>query len=374
MITRHDRSESAPEAEEQRAALALALLPSITSHQKAKLVRHCGSCARALAYLPEPVPPQILRRAEKELKGCERNHFSVLCLSDPRYPALLKEIADPPPVLYVWGVSPWNDSPSLAVVGSRRATPYGAEVCERLAAELAVRGLTIVSGLARGIDGIAHRAALDAGGKTVAVLGSGLDVIYPREHRRLAERIVKSAAVISEFPLTSPPLPGHFPRRNRIISGLCWGTVVIEAAERSGSLITARTAADQNREVFAVPGPIGSPTSGGVHRLIQDGAKLVTETEDVIDELRPELREMLSPAACGWEDTPGCEPLDDGEQQVLRALVHLGSADVDHLVVRSKVPANRLTAALVGLELKGAVRSYPGGIYRPKNHKKWPTY
>ncbi len=207
----------------------------------------------------------------------------------------------------------------------------------------------------------------------MAVLGSGLDVIYPREHRRLAEHIARSAAVISEFPLSSPPLPGHFPQRNRIISGLCWGTVVIEAAEKSGSLITARTAADQNREVFAVPGPIGSPTSGGVHRLIQDGAKLVTETEDVIDELRPELREMLSPEACGWEETPGSDPLNDGEQQVLRALVQLGSADVDRLVVSSKVPADRITAALVGLEIKGAVRSYPGGIYRPRNRKKWPS-
>ncbi len=372
MMSRHDPSRGPLEAEEQRAALALALLPSISSYQKAELVRCCGSCARALARLPGPIPAQILRRAEKELRDCERKHFSVLSLADPRYPALLKEIADPPPVLYTWGVSHWNDFPALAVVGSRRATPYGVEVCERLSAELAGRGLTIVSGLARGIDGVAHRAALDAGGKTVAVLGSGLDVIYPREHRRLAERIAESAAVLSEFPLSSPPLPGHFPQRNRTISGLCWGTVIIEAAERSGSLITARTAADQNREVFAVPGPIGSPTSGGVHRLIQDGAKLVTDTEDVIDELGPELREMLSPEASGSEGTSSSGPLDDGEQQVLRALVHLGSADVDHLVVLSKVPADRITAALVGLEIKGEVRSYPGGIYRPRNRKKWP--
>jgi DNA processing protein len=231
-----------------------------------------------------------------------------------------------------------------------------------------------VSGLARGIDGVAHRAALEVGGKTVAVLGSGLGVIYPREHRTLAERISECAAVISEFPLSSPPLPGHFPRRNRIISGLCWGTVVVEAAERSGSLITARSAAEQNREVFGVPGPLGSPTSRGVHRLIQEGAKLVTEVEDILEELPSEIREQLAPGEPPRETTDAdVEGLDEDERKLLDAMGSLGTSDVDSLVVHARIPPELVTAATVRLALKGKIRSIAGGFFRAVRPGSWPS-
>jgi DNA processing protein len=225
----------------------------------------------------------------------------------------------------------------------------------------------VVSGLARGIDARAHQAALDSKGRTVAVLGSGLDVVYPREHRALAEQIAQRAAVISEFSLGTPPLPGHFPQRNRIVSGLALGTIVIEAAERSGSLISARLAAEENREVFAVPGPIGSPTSGGVHRLIQNGAKLITNAIDVIEELRPDVRSKLQQTRIdGRPDgiSPENASLEPDEKAVLKALTRHGTLDAERLVLMIGLPADRVGAALVGLEIQGLIRSFGGGFYR----------
>jgi DNA processing protein len=243
-----------------------------------------------------------------------------------------------------------------------------------LSRDLAVRGATVVSGLARGIDAQAHRAALEVRGRTVAVLGSGLDVIYPREHKELARQIAQRAAVLSEFPLGTPPLPGHFPQRNRIVSGLALGTIVIEAAERSGSLISARLAAEENREVFAVPGPISAPNSRGVHRLIQNGAKLVTHISDVIEELRPDVRAMLQ------RSTPPCdEPasgattrgaLEPDEKAVLEALTRNGTLDAERLVVMIGLPPDRVGAALVGLEIQGRIRSFGGGFYRSSSDSR----
>jgi DNA processing protein len=352
------------EEEEALAALALAMAPGLPSHQKVLLVRQAGSCRQAAAAIHGGLSPDLHRRAERDLAGCRRSGIRLITLSSPDYPSLLEACTDPPLVLHIRGTLEPRDQIALAIVGSRRATPYGIEAGDRLSGDLAGRGITIVSGLARGIDAVAHRAALEAGGRTIAVLGSGLDVVYPREHRVLAERIAQSGAVVSELPLASPPLPGHFPRRNRIVSGLAVGTLVIEAAEQSGSLISARLALEENREVYAVPGPITSPNSAGVHRLIQDGAKLVTDATDVIEELRPELREKLSPtqrsAGVGGNEGPD---LQGDEKLVYEALGAVGPADADRLVSRTATAPHRITTALVGLELKGLVRCFPGNIY-----------
>src|SRR5947199_5850674 len=216
---------------------------------------------------------------------------------DPNYPALLGAIPSPP-TLYVRGAVTVDDALALAIVGARAATPYGVEVAERLAGELAARGVTIVSGLARGIDAAAHRGALGARGRTLAVLGCGLDVVYPLENRALARAIEAQGALVSQFAPGMPALPGHFPARNRTLAGLALGVVVVEAADRSGALITAGFAGDLGREVFAVPGRITSPTSAGAHRLIQDGAKLVTCWQDIVSELpEPWRRAVRGPLA-----------------------------------------------------------------------------
>jgi DNA processing protein len=346
------------------AALALTMAPGIASHQKVLLVRESGACREATVRLKKELSAELHRRAERNLRECRRKGIRLVTWSSPDFPALLEMCRDPPLVLHVRGSLTPRDRISLAIVGSRRATPYGLEVAERLSGDLSGRGMTIVSGLARGIDAVAHEAALDTGGRTIAVLGSGLDVVYPKEHRHLAERIAQSGAVLSELPLGSPPLPGHFPRRNRIVSGLALGTLVIEAAEKSGSLISARLALEENREVYAVPGPITSPNTAGVHRLIQDGAKLVTEARDVVEELRPELREELSPAL--RRDDDGTRPaidLDGDERLVLETLEAVGPADADRLIARTARAPYRVTAALVGLEVKGLVRCFPGGVY-----------
>lgn len=366
-------SKSIPRAkhrsgEEIVAALALARCPRLRSYDKIKLLRQTGSFKEALHFVPTGSSVEAMRQAEEEYQRCQKRGLHLLTLHSPHYPPLLKDISDPPLVLYVWGDLGAFPGVSLAIVGSRRATPYGTDVCERLTADLANRGATIVSGLARGIDAVAHRAALDAGGRTIAVLGSGLDVIYPREHVHLAEKIAETASVVSELPLGSPPLPGHFPMRNRIVSGLAVGTIVIEAAEKSGSLISARLAVEENREVFAVPGPITSPNSAGVHGLIQDGAKLVRRVEDVIEELRPDIREQLS---SGTRVSPSPSKsvgnLEGDERRVIEILLLEGAVDTDRLIAMAQIPTDRVMAALVGLEIKGLVRSFPGGIYGSVN-------
>jgi DNA processing protein len=349
------------------AALTLAFEPELLLRDKVKLVEHRGSCCQALAHLPVRKTAEIRERAKKEWHACRQRNLRVVSLTSRHYPALLKEIADPPLALYVWGRLLPEDAISLAVVGSRRATPYGIEACERLSHELAGRGATIVSGLARGIDAAAHRAALTAGGRTLAVLGSGLDVIYPRENLRLAEGIAQAGAVLSEFPLGTPPLPGHFPRRNRIISGLALGTIVVEAAERSGSLISARIAAEENREVFAIPGPVVSPTSRGTHRLIQNGAKLVVEAHDVIEELRPDVQKKLQRSTGDQmkeQSQARTDPLSRDERLVLDALARNGTLDAERLVHVIGLSADRVGAALVSLEIKGRVRPFGSGFFR----------
>lgn len=268
---------------------------------------------------------------------------------DERYPKLLRHVANPPAVLYVRGELRPEDDLAVAVVGTRLPTPYGRQVAQKLAGELASKGVTIASGLARGIDAEAHRAAIAAGGRTVAVLGSGLDVMYPREHAALAREIAQHGAVLSDYPLGTKPDAVHFPARNRIVSGLSLGTIVIEAGEISGALITARFAGEQGRDVFAVPGSIFSKQSFGVHRLIQDGAKLVASTQDVLDELNLGLvaHQLEMPVA----PTP-----EDPVEAALLASLSTEPRHIDEVARAAQMPVAQVSSTLTLMELKGLVR------------------
>lgn len=280
----------------------------------------------------------------------------TVVFGDDDYPPLLREIYDPPQVLHVRGARASLSKPAIAVVGSRRASPYAINVARRLGHELAAHGITVVSGLARGVDAAAQNAALDAGGLTVAVLGTGIDVVYPREHHKLADRIAVDGALVTEFAPGTPPLAQNFPVRNRIISGLTLGTIIVEATDQSGSLITARLAAEQNREVFCVPGSIFSRASVGPHRLIQYGAKLLHDLDDLFDEL-PALR----------PETPARKRPETAVPEPLRHAASLLRLDdprhIDELAAASGAALGTLAAALLELELLGIARALPGGRY-----------
>jgi DNA processing protein len=277
---------------------------------------------------------------------------------DPRYPVLLGAIPTPPP-LFVRGELVDDDALALAIVGSRRPTPYGLAVAERLASDLAARGVTIVSGLARGIDTAAHRGALAAGGRTIAVLGCGLDVVYPRENVPLARTIETRGAVVSQFPAGMPALPGHFPARNRTLAGLALGVVVVEAAEKSGALITAGFAGDLGRETFAVPGRITSPSSAGANRLIQDGAKLVTCWQDIVSELpEPWRRAVRGPLAS--TDEPSRPEIGSDEGRMFRLLAPDEPQHIEELIARAGMDAARAATSLMTLELGGWARQLTG--------------
>ena len=301
-----------------------------------------------------------LRAARAEFDRAEKKGFALLTPDDDGYPRLLREIYDPPLALYVAGNPGVLNEPAVALVGSRRATPYGRAVAERLAADLAERGLVVISGLARGADTAAHRGALE-GGKTAAVLGSGLERIYPGENRKLFEAVVATGAAVSEFMLDAEPLGFHFPLRNRIISGLALGVVVIEASERSGSLITARLALDQGREVMAVPGNVTSPQSRGAHGLIKAGARLVESWEDVIEELPLETKTALL-SGTRREKENAC--LDGEESLIMGSLVADGTVHVDDIVDRTGLSVPVLLSALLKLELKSLVVQHPGKCYQ----------
>jgi DNA processing protein len=275
----------------------------------------------------------------------------VLTLADTAYPKQLLEIPDPPALLYVAGDARLLSSPALAIVGSRNATPQGLRNAHAFARALSDAGLAIVSGLAIGVDSEAHRGGLEGPGSTIAVLGTGIDVIYPRRNAPLAEDILSRGALVSEFPLGTEPHAGNFPRRNRLISGLAKGCLVVEAAVDSGSLISARFAADQGREVFAIPGSIHSPLSKGCHALIKQGAKLVESAQDVLEELGISARRA--------EIAP--EP---GEGHDLLEKMGFDPCDIDELTVRSGLPAEAVSAALLELELDGKIAGLPGGLYQ----------
>src|SRR5437867_894011 len=291
-----------------------------------------------------------------------QDHITI-ALGDERYPELLRAIYDPPAVLYCDGSVEPGDRQAVAIVGSRQATPYGLRITETLAGELSALGFTILSGFARGIDAAAHRAALAAGGRTIAVLGCGLDVDYPPGHASLRAEIAGSGAVLTEFAPGTPPRATNFPRRNRIISGLALGVVVVEAAEDSGSLITARLALEQGREVVAVPGSIDAPTSRGPHGLLKQGAKLVETVDDIVEELLPQLDRPLQtlksePIAA----LPEHVELSPSERTVLD-LMSREPLHLDDLTERSRLTTPAVAAILLGLELKALVKQLPGQRY-----------
>jgi DNA processing protein len=296
---------------------------------------------------------------------------SMVPYTHPRFPDLLKEIYDPPLVLFARGNLDLLASPMMAVVGTRRSTPYGMAAADKLSTDMAIAGLTIVSGMARGIDTVAHKAALKVGGKTVAVFGAGVDHIYPAENRGLADDIASRGLLLSEYPMASPAHPQNFPRRNRVISGLSHGVLIVEGAQYSGSAITARLALDQSRDVFAVPGPITAKMSWAPNLLIKQGAKLVQDSEDILSELRPETRRLL------MASLPQLPPEEDSNRQkqmelqlgpnapVARAILDLlkieESIQLDQLLEKlDQCSSTEVIAVLFELELGGAVRQLPG--------------
>ena len=369
--------------------IALNMTPGIGPRAAAKLLERFGSAEavfgagraelEALRLQPETVESIIARdlfeQAAREIERVREFGADVLLLDDGVYPALLREIYDPPITLYVKGA--WAEcleKPCVAMVGSRRCSTYGQNAATMLARDLAQRGVTIISGLARGIDASAHKGALEAGGRTIAVMGTGLDQIYPRDHRKLAEEILeKGGALVSEFPLGTPPAPQNFPYRNRVISGLSLGVVLVEAAENSGSLITARMAMEQNREVFAVPGNITSKNSFGTNYLIKGaGAKLVQQWQDVAGELPPEIAaELLPPPPAKKKKERALaeqlelvpDNLSATEHAVWKLLSTDEAAHIDALSEESKLSINELTGALLALEMRDLIRQLPGKCF-----------
>jgi len=326
------------------------------------LIQHGCSPQLADAIRRGPDGPAC-RSIERELKAIEREHIDVLSLFDPAYPARLKMIADPPPLLYITGTLTEQDELAVAIVGARRATAAGRVLTEELSHDLAAAGMTVVSGLARGVDAAAHRGALAAQGRTIAVLGCGIDRTYPPEHDRLRRQIEERGAVLSEVPVGAPPHSHHFPRRNRIISGLSLGVVVTEAAINSGSLITAKLAAEQGREVFAVPGFVKEETSRGTNALLKDGAALIERAQDVIDavlpQLDPALRLRLQPSRA--KNERGGQ-LGKEERLVYDALSY-EPLTTDEVIAATGLSVSAVMASLLSLELLQLVRQLPGQRY-----------
>lgn len=299
---------------------------------------------------------------EKELYLLRGVGGRVVTLNDEEYPKRLKDIYDPPPLLYVRGELKKEDELAVAIVGSRKTTPYGRWLTEKVSQELARHGVTIVSGMARGIDSLAHWGAISGAGRTIAVLGCGVDVVYPSENRNLFAKIIDHGAILSEFRMGSPPEGGHFPRRNRIISGLAIGVVVVQASEKSGSLITAAYALEQGREVFAVPGNVGTESSRGTHRLIKEGAKLVESSEDILEEILPQW-------AGEREATPKVETQKADlteEEKVLYELLGETPLHIDMMIRESRLDPGKVSSLLLNLELKGLVSQWPGKCFSRK--------
>jgi len=409
-------------------ALSRAELPP---RQVIELLEHFGGPAEIFVASPVEIAsvahltPTMLSRllsqrpedaGVRDYAALQRMGASVITLRDFAYPPLLRQIHDPPPLLYVRGQLLEQDNPAVAIVGSRRCSPYGRLVAHSLARELALRGITVVSGLAMGIDGAAHQGAIEGGGRTIGVMACGLDIDYPRDHAELKEEIAKQGAVISEVPLGTAPKPERFPVRNRIISGLSLGTVVVEAPEKSGALITAGLAAEQGREVFAVPGSVNSFHARGCHQLIRDGAKLVENVDDILEELNLTATVPSQIDKTQWQGTSrlrqgygdqGPCPTEDGvrglrsvekdgfvgqerqapaiadqtprvripaspppmpaglttEENRLLASLSLQQKYVDEIIRETSLPTPQVSAGLMMLELKGLVRRLPGNLF-----------
>ncbi len=371
----------AERTERERALLALARSRA-AARERGRRKRPARDAARSPPASREPSGGRARRGVREEGDDLARLHSlgaRVIGTRDPEMPPRLQAIPDAPEVLFLRGDPGALSAPQVAIVGSRRATPAGAAIARRLAGELAARGVVVTSGLAQGIDAEAHQGALDAGGRTVAVLGSALDRVYPAGHRPLAERIAGQGAVVSEFPFGARPAPWNFPWRNRLISGLSLGVLVVEAADRSGSLVTARLAADQGREVFAVPGSILNPLTVGCHRLLRDGAKLVERVEDVLEELPPDVLASLASDAAdarpnrggGSGPGPGGEGEGEGKEapapgtDEAAVLDRLGyePVGVETLARRAGLPPEQVYPILLTLEFGGSVRRDPAGRY-----------
>ena len=363
--------------------LAISLTPGLGPTRSRKLIEHFGGVEAVLrASLTElegagiqAVSAQALATgksgelAREAIARAAADNTALVSMDDPAYPSRLKEIYDPPLVLYVRGDPEVLTWPGIAMVGTRHPTPYGSGMAERLACDLAAQGLIIISGMARGVDTASHRGAISAKGKTVAVLGTGVDVIYPKENSRLSDQIVAlGGALISEFPLGTSAFPQNFPIRNRIISGMSLGVLVVEAAEYSGTRITARCALEQNRDVFAVPGNVTNKNSWGPNTLIKQGAKLVATWEDVWEELPPEVKLTLTPARTAESEGLDSASLfpDEGlpphEKRILSLLKADEAIHIDEIVERleTEMSSSEIFAALFELELGGKVRQMPG--------------
>jgi DNA processing protein len=367
--------------------IALNMTPGVGPRVATKLLERFGSPAsvfharrpelESLRLRPETIESIIKREfqdaAVKELERVKQLGGDVLILDDGSYPNLLREIDDPPITLYVRGA--WQecfDLPCVAVIGSRMCSTYGQNASEMLARDLAERGICIVSGLARGIDTAAHRGAIRGNGKTIAVLGTGIDGVYPRENAKLIHEILDSGgALVSQFPLGTPPLKDNFPYRNRIISGLSLGVLIVEASERSGSLITARLATEQNREVMAVPGNITSGNSYGTNYLIKSGAKLVQQWQDVVAEFPMEIAAEILPPKMEKQSANGGTPktavmpagLSENEQKVWQELKPDDSTHIDVLLETTGLSFGELNSVLVGLDIRDMIRVLPGKHY-----------
>lgn len=358
--------------------LALALTPNLGARTIGKLLRQFGNPQAVFnaslteleaAHLPPAVAQALhsrepLKTAEKELAQVRQLGVRLLHWDEPAYPQLLREIYDPPPLLYVRGNIELLSRHMLGMVGTRRPTPYGNQMAERLARDLAARGLVIASGLARGIDSSSHKGALAAPlGTTVAVLGTGIDVVYPKENKKLFAQIEERGAIITEFPIGAQPFPQNFPIRNRIVAGMSLGVIVVEGAQYSGSLISARLAMEFNREVYGVPGNVTQPPSFAPNQLIKQGAKLVMGWEDVVEELPTEIRAQLFPV-----ETPAAAEraslFEQSLSELEKTLFSLLSADqarhVDELVELSGLNSSQVLATLFELEMKSIVRQMPG--------------
>jgi DNA processing protein len=365
--------------------LALALVPELGPRRTAMLLAHFGSPAavrRATVSQLQEVPgigsvlaerfvralPQIDLKSELQL--LDKHGVSLIPLGSPNYPVTLARIDDPPPLLYFRGSLADTDRRAVAIVGSRHCTGYGKRVAERLAGGLARAGITVISGLARGIDGAAHRGALDAGGRTIAVLAGGLSRIYPPEHADLAGAIERNGCLLTETPMTVQPQPGMFPARNRIITGLSQAVVIVEAGERSGALISAQHAAEQGREVFAVPGQVDSPASNGTLQLLREGARLIRSVDDILEDLAG-----IAPVAADLFTTPRptestttvapaapAPQLDETQRRIWDVLGE-GPVAVDQIGDRTGIDAAALNVQLMLLEMKKIVRRLPGNVY-----------
>ncbi|MEW4453536.1 DNA-processing protein DprA [Bremerella sp. JC817] len=349
---------------EFQAAIRLALSSGIGPAKVQALEAYFGSLAAALQATARQlqevsgIGPKVAKTIveantldiERELDHCRDFGIQILTRSDEAFPGLLREIVDPPTLLFVRGEFLASDELAVAIVGTRHATHYGKKQAERFGYELAKAGFTVVSGLARGIDAAAHRGAIKAGGRTIAFLGGGVSKIYPPEHVDLAEEVSQSGAIVSEAAPLVSPIAGAFPQRNRLITGMSLGVVIIEAALRSGALISARMAMEQNREVFAIPGQIDNPVARGVNSLIRDGATLVQSVDDVLEQLGP-LRKPLKVSETQTVLAPAELQLNDQEQTVLQH-IDLAPMSLDALVARSQLPVHRVLSTLSILEMK----------------------